>query len=134
MSSSVGAQPASPMSKVTGGSVSTASSSISGSGPRPSAIRNQPWITPRWDGAPVAHPTVAGSSRMSKRCRNGRSPAEPLGARSADTHRSGSARTRSTGSPAAPSWTMLACPVAIVRPERTCSVRIVAGPGTAADR
>ena len=156
-SSRVGVQPSMPRSKVTGGSASTASSSMSGSGSRPSAIRSQPCSSPRPDGSPSAQPTHAGSSRRSRRSSRLACSMKSGGAIALDTHWSGggmsggvavvrtssgssprspyvaSARTRSTSTPSC-SWTSVTWPVDMLRPRRRTSVRSVAGPGRDAER
>jgi hypothetical protein len=56
VSSSVGAQPNIPRSKVTGGSASTTISNEIGSGSRPSTRRNHALSTPLPLGSPTAQP------------------------------------------------------------------------------
>ena len=104
-------------------------------------------------GAPIAHPTQAGSKRMSKRSSSGAIRRTSSGARDAGTHSSIGGRLGSSAvvptsdgiarrSPyvaravirVAPSWPSSAATVATEPPSRSTRVETCAGPGREAER
>ena len=153
VSSSVGAQPIIPSSKVTGGSASSTISSEIGSGSRPSTSRNHALSTPFPLGLPTAQPTWSGWKSISKRSISGANARTSAGAIEFGTHssrggRCGSTAVVRTSSPSrprsptvasavirvTPSWLRSTAAVARLPPSRRTSMLTVAGPGVEAER
>ena len=143
----------SPRSKVTGGSASSTISSDTGSGSRPSAIRNHADRCPTPRGSPRTQPVCSTGKRISKRriigasssTKSGTSsgPVQSSGAgssggvavvRTSPSKRSRSAYVASRVRRVCPSWDRSAATVAIRPPSRRTSTATSAGPAVPAER